>query len=397
MLSSLFPSSTQPTVGLFIRERMFRLQDFRPTVVVSPQPWFPLQGLIRHFRPGYRPESPRTEVQQGVTVHFPRFLALPGVLRNLDGVSMALCTALLMRRLRREHDLGILDAHFAYPCGYAAVLMGRWLGLSVTITLRGTETRHLRTPGLKELAVQAVRSATQVFSVSDSLRLLFMKEGVSGDHIRVIGNGVDLDRFRRVPRDEARAALGLALDAPVLISVGGLVERKGFHRVIELLPALVKRFPGLQYLVVGGPSPEGDMGAQLRDQVQRLGMAGHVVFTGPLPPGKLSVPLSAADAFVLATSNEGWANVFLEAMACGLPVVATDVGGNAEVVSEGHLGRIVPFGDAAALQAALAEALSTQWDRDRIVEHARANTWDRRIAVLEDCFHSLAQAPRTGR
>ena len=397
VLSSLFPSAAQPNAGLFIRERMFRLRHVAPMVVVSPQPWFPGQGLIRRFRPGYRPEAPRHETQQGVDVYFPRFLALPGLLRRLDGLSMALCTALLARRLCRERGLGIIDAHFAYPCGRAAVWLGRWLGLPVTVTLRGTELRHLGTPSLRAGALRAVQGATRVFSVSDSLRQLFIAEGVPPDHIEVVGNGVDLARFQPIPRAQARAALGLPPDAPVLVSVGGLVPRKGFHRVIEQLPGLVARHPGLRYLVVGGPSPEGDQSAELRALVGRLGLEQHVVFTGPLPPDDLHVPLSAADVFVLATANEGWANVFLEAMACGLPVVTTHVGGNAEVVRDASLGHIVPFGDGDALARALDAALRHDWNREAIMAYARANTWDLRVAQLERAFQGLAaQAAKKG-
>jgi glycosyltransferase involved in cell wall biosynthesis len=132
------------------------------------------------------------------------------------------------------------------------------------------------------------------------------------------------------------------------------------------------------------------MGQALRAQVQQLGLQDCVVFTGPLTPDELSAPLSAADVFVLATANEGWANVFLEAMACGLPVVTTDVGGNAEVVNSPQLGQIVPFGDAAALQTAIAQALDTPWDRDSIVAYAQANTWDLRIAQLARSFLRMA-------
>jgi len=213
--------------------------------------------------------------------------------------------------------------------------------------------------------------------------------------VHVVGNGVDLAKFRRLPREEARRRLGLAADAPVLVSVGGLVERKGFHRVIDLLPALRQRFPGLRYLVVGGPSPEGDLSAQLREQVARLGLQGTVVFTGPLAPSALCVPLSAADVFVLSTSNEGWANVFLEAMACGLPVVTTDVGGNREVVCEPFLGRVVPFGDSQALREAISEAMTEPWDSERIVAYAKANDWAHRVAVLRRHFGEMTAARRS--
>mgnify|MGYP001578094323 FL=1 len=99
VFSSLFPSAARPGAGLFIRERMFRVARHRPLVVVSPQPWFPGQALIRRLHPGYRPQAPTLEIQQGIAVHHPRVLSLPGLLRRFDGWSMALCSYLLLRRL----------------------------------------------------------------------------------------------------------------------------------------------------------------------------------------------------------------------------------------------------------------------------------------------------------
>jgi glycosyltransferase involved in cell wall biosynthesis len=180
------------------------------------------------------------------------------------------------------------------------------------------------------------------------------------------------------------------MDAPVLVSVGALVERKGFHRVLECLPALRRRFPGLRYLVAGGAGPEGDWSARLSRSVADLGLEDCVVFLGTLAPEELKLPLSAADVFVLATRNEGWANVFLEAMACGLPVVATDVGGNAEVVANENLGTLLPFGDPDRLAQAIADALVREWDRDAIVAYAESNSWERRVRTLAEEFAAIA-------
>lgn len=389
VLSSLFPSAVQPGAGLFVRERLFRVGAQLPLAVVAPQPWFPLQGLLRRFRPGFRPGAPRHEEQQGFDVWFPRFFSLPGLLKRWDGLYMALGAWPRLAALRRQGRLDHIDAHFAYPDGYAATLLGRWFKVPVTITLRGTETRHARDPALAPRVRAALQRAAHVFAVSESLRQVALGLGIAPQKVQVVGNGVDLARFSPVPRAEARQALGLPAEAPVLVSVGGLVERKGFHRVIDLLPALRQQFPGLVYLVVGGPSPEGDMSAALREQVARLGLHEAVRFLGPLPPDQLRQPLSAADVFVLATRNEGWANVFLEAMACGLPVVTTAVGGNAEVVCRPELGSVVPFEDAAALQQAVATALRTPWDRAAIRAHAQANTWDQRVAVLLAALRAL--------
>jgi glycosyltransferase involved in cell wall biosynthesis len=390
VFSSLFPSARQPGAGLFIRERMFRVGRELPIVVVAPTPWFPLQGLIRRFRPGFRAGAPRHEVQQGVDVWFPRFFSAPGVLKRLDGWAMALGAWPRLRQLKRAGRLDLLDAHFAYPDGYAAALLGRWLNVPVTITLRGTEVRHARDAALAPLVREALQRATRVFAVSESLRRVAVDLGIAPEKVLVVGNGVDLDKFSPLPRAEARRRLGLPTEAPVLVTVGALVERKGFHRVIELLPALRERFPGLTYLVVGGASPEGDWTDRLKQQAASLGLADAVRFLGPVAPEELRVPLSAADVFVLATRNEGWANVLLEAMGCGIPVVATDVGGNAEVVNSPGLGVVVPFGDAGALQGAIEDLLTAPRDADPIHAYAGQHTWERQATTLLREFRSLA-------
>ena len=390
VLSQLFPNDADPVAGLFIRERMFRIGQHIPIAVVAPQPWFPLQGLIRRFRPHFRPPAQRFEIMQGIEVHRPRFICFPGILKWADGFFLALCSLPTVRRLVRKHGLNILDAHFGYPDGHAGVLLGRWLRLPVVITLRGKEERQARTEVASRLRHAIVR-ADRLVCVSEALKKVAIGLGADEARVTVIGNGIDLAKFSPVARDEARRTLELPLDAKVIVSVGGLIERKGFHRVIECLPGLLGRHPNLHYLIVGGAGPAGDMSAQLRRQVAALGLAERVRFLGPYPPERLKIPLSAADVFVLATSYEGWANVFLEAMACGLPVVTTRVGGNAQVVSSPKLGKIVEYGDQDALTEAISAALARQWDRDHILQYARSNAWERRIPALLEVFNQVLQ------
>jgi glycosyltransferase involved in cell wall biosynthesis len=392
-LSSLFPSERQPMAGLFVRERAFRLGARLPLSVVAPQAWFPFQALLRRLKPGFRPGAPGHEQQGGFDVAYPRFFSIPGALKSLDGFFMALGAWPRLRALQRAGRLDIIDAHFGYPDGRAASLLARWLGVPYTVTLRGTETRHAQDPALCSALQAALRGASRVFSVSESLRQVALQLGVPPERAFVVGNGVDLSRFYPLPRAEASLALGLPADAPVLVSVGGLCERKGFHRVMACLPRLRERHPGLRLLVVGGPSPEGDWTHQLAALARQLDIDNAVVFAGPQPPDVLRQWLSAADVFVLATRNEGWANVFLEAMACGLPVVTTRVGGNAEVVNAPSLGTVVPFGDEPALEAAIDQALHTPWDRAHLRAYAEANTWDRRVDHLEREFLALAPEP----
>jgi glycosyltransferase involved in cell wall biosynthesis len=386
-----FPHLGQPIAGVFIRERMFRVGRSLPLVVVAPVPWFPFRGLIRRWRPHFRPAAPRHEIQQGFEVFHPRFLSVPGLFKSLDGLFMALGSLLTFIRLRRRFDFDVIDAHFAYPDGYAATLLGKWLRRPVTITLRGTIVRLSRSTLHRRLIVKALRRAAQIFSVAGFLKQHAVELGIQADKILVVGNGVDTEKFQPLPRVSARHKLNLPPDVPVVISVGGLVERKGFHRVIACLPSIRSKFPGIRYLVVGGPGPEGDWSDMLRQQVAQLGLEQTVMFLGVISPAELKVALSAADIFVLATRNEGWANVFLEAMACGLPVITTDVGGNAEVINKPELGTLVPFDDQQALEQSLTEALTRIWDRDAIVAHAQANSWDHRVAVLLEEFRRLCK------
>ena len=389
VISSLFPSSRQPGVGLFIRERMFRVSKQLPITVVSPQAWFPGQFVLSKVFPLYRVLRDTFEIQSGIEVYRPRALSCPGIGRRFDGFAMAVAALPIVRRLKQSGRCDIIDAHFAYPDGYAASLLGKWLKLPVCITLRGTELRHLAQPALRSRLLQGLHSATRIFSVSESLRQLVIQAGVPADKIEVVGNGVDTELFSPIDRKSARAQLKIPQDAKVLITVGALVERKGFHRVIEQLPRLLPTYPNLIYLVVGGPSPEGDRSKELRRQVEVAGLSANVQFLGPLKPYELPIPLSAADVAVLASSNEGWANVILEAMACGCPVIASSVGGNAEVVCNRTLGAIYEFGNDEALYEKLASALAKEWDARALIDYAARNSWGGRVEHLVSAFRSL--------
>lgn len=395
--SSLFPNAAAPNAGSFIRERMFRVGRHIPIVVVAPQPWSPLDALIRLFRPDFRPAGATFEKMDGFDVYRPRWLSLPGFGKRFDGWLMALGTERCVRRIQRTFGATLIDAHFLFPDGWAATRIAKRLGLPSTITIRGSKDEWLigtpREKGLRE----AMARATRLFAVSQALaRDVAFKLGVPGEKVSVIGNGIDAESFAPVDRTEARRRLGLPLDAPVIIGVGGLIPRKGFQRVIPLLSKLREQHAGLVYLIVGGGVSQGDMRASLETQAKECGVADVVRLCGPQPHDELRWYYGAADVFVLATEHEGWANVFLEAMACGLPVVTTRVGGNAEVVRQPDTGEVVDWWDADAFAAAIDRALVRDWNRDAIIAYARSNGWEKRVAVLLAEFKRLTKPAGSG-
>jgi glycosyltransferase involved in cell wall biosynthesis len=390
VFSTLFPSAQFPHAGVLIRERMFRVGKKLPVMVVSPVPWSPWRALRRCLKPFEQQFSPPFfEEQEGVPVYFPRFLALPDRLKKFEDIPIALCALPLLFSLRKQFT--VIDAHKAYPEGVAATLLGKWLKRPVTITLHGREILLAQPPKYKNRMLAALNKAAKVFSVSDALKQKLVFLGADSDNIKVVRQGVDTATFHPLHKIVARTELNLHPSAKVLISVGGLMDRKGVHRVLEVLPALVAKYPELVYLVVGGARREGDRRKQLENQVRDLKLEASVRFLGEYPRDQLKVPLSAADLFVQATAHEGWSSAFLEAMACGLPVVTTDVGGNIEIVNSPELGKIVPLGQSDRLLMALLNALKMDWDSGVIIAHAHQYDWETPIQMLVEEFQNIAE------
>lgn len=403
VFSTVYPNAAQPHHGVFVRERMRGLPPEVEVTVVAPVPWFP---FVSGLRPGYRPRVPREEVQNGVRVLHPRFLSVPAVLKCLDGLFLFLGALPTVWRLRRESPatrFDAIDAHFVYPEGVAAALLGRLFRVPVLLTLRGLlpllVPYALRRPQLR----WALARAARVIAVSESLRDDAVALGVPRERVRVIENGIDPDLFRPMDRQEARRRLGLSdksealpggsavsADTPLLVSVGTLSPRKGFHLVIEALPALAGRFPGIRYAVVGGAGAEGAQEDELRSLAERLGVADRVIFAGPRERQDLAAWYSAADLSVLASAHEGCPNVVLESLACGTPVVATPVGDVPRILDRSDVGRVVER-ELSALTAGIAEALEQPWDRGRIRARIEERSWKAvGLEVMEEVEGALA-------
>ena len=362
-LSQLYPGVATPTEGVFVHQRLSSLPPEIDVRVWRLPPWFP---FLRPRR------GPPTETVGALSVESVPFLYAPGLFKGRDG--HCLWRAL---RERSPGDADVIDAHFAFPVGWAAVRFARAHDLPVVITLRGTEPRYAADPARRARILEAVRSADRLIAVSTSLADFAVELGADPTRITVVGNGVDAERFHPGDPAPARQRLGIDSDAKVLLTVGGLTERKGVARVLEIMPRLLDTNPSLVYVVAGGGGPEGDETARLHAMTRKMGLTKHVRFLGNVAHADLPDVYRAADAFVLATRNEGWANALQESVATGLPTVATDVGGNREVLHDGAAGQVVPFGDAAALTDATLHALSGAIDRDAVAAIGQARSWTR--------------------
>jgi teichuronic acid biosynthesis glycosyltransferase TuaC len=390
VVSSTFPSATQPTRGVFVRERIRRLGRRCEVVVVAPVPWFPLNRLIRKERAAV----PAVEHQEGLTVYHPRFFSVPRYGKFLDGVFCYLSLLRFTRRLRRSFPFEIIDAHFAFPDGLAATLLAKTFSCPVVVTLRGTIVRlsgyRLHRPQLRWV----LRHADRVTAVSESLAGVAFRLGLPRERVRVIPNGVDTRKFMPMDRIQARRLAGLPEHRKIMLTVAGIYEGKGQHTVVDILPSLREKYPDLLYVLVGNSRPGEQYRRRLTEAIWRLGLNDHVLIAGPQPHADLARWFSAADVSVLATQSEGWPNVLLESLACGTPAVATRVGGTSEIVRDGQDGALVPYDDPGALGQAIARALDTPWDRSALVQRARAFDW---VDSVENALDELNQALKGAR
>jgi teichuronic acid biosynthesis glycosyltransferase TuaC len=386
--TTLFPNSAAPSHGVFVENRLRHLvASGRVTArVVAPVPWFPSSAPIFGRYAGFA-KAPRHEERFGIAIEHPRYPVLPKFGMSVAPWLLFLAALPVLRRLQAEQDFDLIDAHYFYPDGVAAALLGRALGKPVTITARGTDINLIPRHALPRKMIRwAGAKAAGMIAVSEALRREMIAQGLAAHRIRTLRNGVDLAMFAPTARAETRARLGLT--GQTLLSVGHLIERKGHDRVIAALANL----PGCALLIAG----EGPERASLEALATSHGVADRVRFLGSVPHHALAGIYSAADALVLASSREGWPNVLLEAMACGTPVVASNVWGAPELVCDPAAGVLMRALSADGVVAGVNALFAALPSRDTTRRFAERYSWDEttagQIQVFEDILSGRAAA-----
>ncbi len=330
-IATLFPDAARPNFGLFV-EKSLRALAAQPGIdltIVAPVglPPFPL-SLHKRYR-ALR-SLPRREGWNGLTVLRPRFTLIPriGARFNPAKVANAVLSGV------RGQSFDVIDAQFFYPDGPAAMRVADALGLPFSTKARGADISHFgHDPATQSQVIEAGRKAAGLLAVSEAMRGDMAAIGIDPAKVAVHYTGIDTARFHPGDRAAARAALGMDA-SPAILTVGALIERKGQALVIEALPAL----PDVHYWLAGAGDEEG----RYRSLAQKLGVATRVHFMGPVANADLPQLYRAADLVVMPSVSEGLANAWVEALACGTPIVISDAGGAAELVTSPIAGRIAP-------------------------------------------------------
>ena len=386
LFSTLFPSGARPNNGLFVEARLRELLTSGAVEarVVAPVPWFvsthPRFGEYAKFA-----STPDSEIRDGVPVVHPRYMLPPRIGMNIAPLLLAAGALGSLLRLRRGgFDFDLIDAHYYYPDGVAAALLGRMLSRPVVVTARGSDVTLIPRYAIpRRWILWAARTAAATICVARALADELAALGADPAKLNVLRNGVDLRRFRPIGREVARASLGWP-HQHTLLSVGNLVENKGHHLVIEALAKLPD-----SRLVIVGAGPEQD---RLAQAAGAFGVGDRVIFAGLIPQTELFRYFSAADILVLASAREGWANVLLEAMACGTPVVATRIWGTPEVVRARVAGRLAAERSAGGIAAAIDDLMADYPRRSEVRAYAGQFTWEATTRGQVELFHKVIEA-----
>lgn len=385
--STLYPNAAMPRHGVFVENRLRHLLASGKVTsrVIAPVPWFPSQnpkfGEYAMFA-----KTPRTEQRHNISVLHPRYLLLPKIGMTLTPWLMAAAMRPVIRKLLREGmQFDAIDAHYFYPDGVAAVMLGRTFNKPVVITARGTDLNLIpQYPRPRRMIQWAAARAAGMITVCQALKDVLVELGVPAERVTVLRNGVDLKMFQP-PQDRTALRRSLNMTGTALLSVGHLIERKGHDLVIRALTNL----PDTCLLIAG----DGEEESNLRAIAQECGVADRVTFLGAIKHDALRDYYGAVDVLVLASSREGWANVLLEAMACGTPVVASNVWGTPEVVATPEAGVLMRARTPTALADAVKALLAQYPDRAATRRYAEQFSWDATTQGQLDLFTRVIQNP----
>jgi teichuronic acid biosynthesis glycosyltransferase TuaC len=377
-LSTLFPDASRPNFGPFV-ELQTRGLAAHPDVelrVVAPVGIPPLG----RFHPRYAALAaiPTAETWKGLTVARPRFAHIPGVGGRFD---VGRLTAMLidhLAQIRADFPFDVIDAEFFWPDGPAAVAAGKALGVPVSIKARGADIHFWgKNPTTAAQVAAAGQAAGGMLAVSSALKADMVALGMPASRITVHYTGIDRTRFYVRDHDEAKATLGIS--GPLLVSVGALIARKGHGIVLEAL----KQVPDATLVIIGQGEDRGAL------ETQAAPFANRVRFLDSQPHDVIADWLAAADAMVLISASEGLANVWVEALASGTPIVVSDVGGAREVLDGAEAG-VLTNRDPGSVAQSIKWVLERNIDRHAVAATVDRFSWEANTAVLYDHLKAVA-------
>ncbi|MBN1348680.1 glycosyltransferase family 4 protein [candidate division KSB1 bacterium] len=353
IISKMFPNRLEQTFGKFVLDETIELAKMHDVRVIAPIPWFPRLPIFPkwyHFS-----LIPQQDTINNIPVYYPRYIVTPKIGRSFYGRNYIRGIRRTVARIWSHFQFDLILAHYAYPDGYSAAYYKKLYKRPLVLKLHGSDINEdLDIRGLRKGTLRALQKADLLVPVSRALKEEMLSEGIAAEKIKVINNGINKSLFRRMDRAECRRRLNLPPDKQLILYVGYLDPVKG-------VPLLIDGFQN--YLNLGGNNTDlllvgdGELREEVKQKINQMNLNQHVKLMGNKSHEQIPLWMNACDALCLSSYFEGYPMVLIEAKSCGLPIVATDVGGIKEILHDDASSRIVPRGDAMAIGRGIQQVL----------------------------------------
>ena len=386
-----FPNRYYPQLGTFIKQSIDSIANQGVDVtVISPKPFvLPFSSFPYHnfFK------LPRIEHTEKYDLHYPRYIyAVPKkYFYPITGISYSLFVSKYAVKNIKPIP-ALIHAHFSYPDGYGMMKLAKRWNIPLVISALGTIERKVAYEGsyTSKQIIEAMSFADRILSVSEDLKLHRVNLGIDKNKVHVVPNGVDIGKFKPAGKAHARSILNLPRDKNIVLFVGALRKIKGVDYLIEAAHSFVDKDT---YLFMVGR--DDGLKKNLEKRAHELKIANYIKFTGPVNHEDIPLWISASDILVLPSLSEGRPNVILEALACEVPVVATDVGGIPELMVDGETGYLVPPKSPDELSRKINKLLDDKNRREKMGKFGRkciiqrGLTWEAHAKTTVDIYQEL--------
>lgn len=371
-LSHLFPNAKKPVFGIFVYYRLRAIQKYCDVRVIAPIKRYPFSRKVVSKNSDAWPNAQDTN---HLITFYPGFTVIPRIFKWFDSISYWRAIRPIVKKLLNEKfDFNIIDVHWSYPDILAAYILAKQRNCPFIVTIRGKKALYAGRFSIRRWLLNSLlKKANAIIALSSELKSMLKEIGIPDEKIHVILNGIDTSVFRHIDRAEARKALNIPEKGVFIISVGSLIKGKGHHELIKIMPELIRKHNATLY-IIGSAGPAGNYEAPLKELARKTAPE-KIHFIEEITHQQLCYWYNAADLFCLATKSEGCPNVVLESLACGTPVVVTDVGAVKDFIIDGENGFVSPDSDQmeSKIDAAL---LNVRWNRNNIANGMKEKNWD---------------------
>ena len=380
IITNLFADPFGPTRATFNQQQFGRLSEQMNVRIMVPVSWVPVvRNPLAYWR--LKQETQARWPQADYVI----FWYLPVVGRGLHPLWLFL--SLVLQRFPtlflRRWDC--IFGSWGFPDGVVAAVLGLLTRTPLVIKVHGSDINIFTQKWAHRVQIRwALNRARAIVSVSKALDMRMTEIGVVPGRTTVLYNGVDPQRFHPVDSVQARQRHGFGLGDEVILYIGNILSTKGCGDLLEAFGRLAVKRPQSRLVYVG----DGGMRKALEARAAALGLQDRVRFAGRVAHTELVSWFACASVFCLPSHAEGVPNVVLEAMACGTPVVATDVGGIGEILPD-FAGHLVPVQDVPTLAATIDKTLASAWDRERIVAYMKPFDWGVNVRALKGLIEGV--------